>query len=454
MGGLGRGLQRIATPQLLVSGVSLLLAAALAWRFADVNRGLGEVGLAAVALLYGAGLADPYLIPTGPTAHVSPVIAALIASTWSIEGVGTENARILLGLLAGLWYAGAAAVTLQLLQELGVAKWVRWVVAAVFVLLPFRLYDAVVNYWQYDQPAAALILVTAWLALAQARNGADPARIGVMLGLLAGAGGLISPTLLVPLGLGFAWLSWLCLRGAIDKRWWRGAAAGITLVAACLLPWALRNEQALGSFILTRSNFGLELAQGNAPPSVVQPGAEATLEPGGRRFTEASIDRLAPLRSFAAAQEVARLGEVAFMRAKMQQAIGWIRDDIPGFLRRCLVRLRLWLLPPQGQGYVPFTGPIGAWMLATAVGALTLPALLVLVLGRRDGVHVPVAGRRQGVEALLFVALPMAPYLVTHMNERYAYLVFFTSAAAIALAADLLLRRGAPARRPGLSPAR
>ena len=299
--------------------------------------------------------------------------------------------------------------------------------------------------------------MTAWLALARARNGADPARTGVMLGLLAGAGALVSPTLLLPLGLGFAWLSWLCLRGAIDRRWWSGAAAGIVLVAACLLPWGLRNQQALGSFILTRSNFGLELAQGNAPPSVALPGDEAALEPGGRRFTEASIDRLAPLRSLAAAQEVARVGEIAFMRAKTQQALGWIRADIPGFLRRCLVRLRLWLLPPRddpGQGYVPFPGRIAAWMLVSILGALTLPALLVLVVGRRDDAEVSVAGHRQGVEALLFVALPMAPYLVTHVNERYAYLVFFSSTAAIALAADLLLRRAAAARPPGLSPAR
>lgn len=422
---------RAARPELVAGAASLVLGAVFAFRFAGINRGLGEIGLAALGLLYGAGLADPYLLMTGPTAHVSPVMAGLIAGIFGAAGIGTEGSRVLLGLAGALWYAAGALVAVRLLAEHDVAPRLRWIAAAVFVLLPFRLFDAVVMYWQYDQPPAALILATGWLAVVRVRKGSlAPRQGGVMLGLLAAAGALISPTTLPPILLGMAWLSWQRLRGALGPGWWAGAALGIVLVAAGLLGWGLRNERELGAFIVTRSNFGLELAQGNAPPEAVLPPGMSAEALGSRAQVEASIDRLAPLRNLAMARELARVGEVAFMRGMLHQALDWIRADIPGFLLRCLNRLRIWLLPPLEPDYVPVVGPVPPWLVNLALGVLTLPALLALtVLGR------PV------VEPVLFVLLPMAPYMITHVNPRYTYLVFFTTVALVLLAADAVLRR-------------
>jgi hypothetical protein len=69
-------------------------------------------------------------------------------------------------------------------------------------------------------------------------------------------------------------------------------------------------------------------------------------------------------------------------------------------------------------------------VVAVVLGLLALLAGLVALATGRDL-----------VELLLFVALPMAPYLVTHMNLRYAYLVHFTGVLAVILAAETLRRR-------------
>ena len=49
-----------------------------------VNQAPGETGLSALALLHTGAIADPYLIPTGPTAHTAPGTVGLIAAVFAI----------------------------------------------------------------------------------------------------------------------------------------------------------------------------------------------------------------------------------------------------------------------------------------------------------------------------------------------------------------------------------
>jgi hypothetical protein len=80
------------------------------------------------------------------------------------------------------------------------------------------------------------------------------------------------------------------------------------------MPWAWRNYQEFNTFILIRSNFGLELRIGN------NPGALATFEEMDSRGSELLHPRL-DLRE---ARTVQDLGEIEYMREAQQDAVAWI----------------------------------------------------------------------------------------------------------------------------------
>lgn len=403
--------------------VPLLLGIAIAWYFVPVNIGLGETGKAAVTLLNRGELADPYLIPTGPTAHVSPVIAGYLALIFAWLGVGTEAARFALGVSAACLYATSGFVTIKLLEQYGVSLWLRWTAALLIAFVPFSLFMVAVQLRQWDQPLAALILMMGWLVVARLRKGADPIRSGLALGGLAGLGGLVSPTLLPPFVLCIGWMSWLSWRGIIARQWWIGAASALVLILAFLLPWGIRNQQALGQFIVTRSNFGLELALGNRTLNPAVPYV-ANIRNVPLDFT------VHPFESLPAAQDLARTGEIAFMQARRDEAVSWILHDIPRFIQHCLLRASLWLFPVQGD-YFPILGPLLPFLYWNLLGfglAVALSATLLM--------------RARIMEGLIFVVLPMAPYFLTHMNPRYSYLVYFSSIAFCIIMADAAFSRG------------
>ena len=418
-----RGWPSIVTPERVALLVPLLLGALISWFYTSVNTGLGETGKVAVALLSRGELADPYIIPTGPTAHVSPAIAGFVALVYGLLGIGTAEARFFLGLAAAAAYAASALVAIRILREFEVAPRLLWLAAGVFAFMPFALFNAVVWMRQWDQPFAALILLLGWLTVVRARRGADPLACGAALGALGGMGGLVSPSVLPPLGLSLLWLSWLAWRGRIGRRWWPGAALGGMLLAAFLLPWGLRNQHALGHFILTRSNFGLERAVGNAPPSVAAP-----------------WQQIHPFQSIEAAQEVARVGEVAFMRTRKAEALSWIGEDIQGFVLRSIKRSKHVVFPARKMvDFFPIVGPTGPWIYMNAIGFIKLLSFAFMIY-RRCKI----------VDLFLFLLLPALPYTITHINIRYSYLVYFCGIITIVLAMNKFSGpRGIPIlRRP------
>ncbi|HEX4260404.1 MAG TPA: hypothetical protein VHY76_04840 [Acetobacteraceae bacterium] len=159
--------------------------------------------------------------------------------------------------------------------------------------------------------------------------------------------------------------------------------------AACLLPWAVRNKVELGTFILTRSNFGLELATGNAP------GATGVSGSGSGRS-------LHPHDSIAAAAHVQSVGEVASMQRMTEQAEAWIIADPARFLRLAAARVRLAFFPSKAiVGWVPGMGMEWPWVLCMVFGALRVAALIGAVLFRIRPVSIA-----------LYTFLPLAPYFI------------------------------------------
>jgi hypothetical protein len=119
-------------------------------------------------------------------------------------------------------------------------------------------------------------------------------------------GVLINPSLLSVFPFLAAWAVWKSRRGPVSFV--RVTAATLLVFAVCLVPWTIRNYRVFGKFIVLRSNFGLELWLGN------NPGVPDTWSPW-----------LHPNDSREEAEKYARMGEIAFMAEKQQEAFEFMR---------------------------------------------------------------------------------------------------------------------------------
>lgn len=179
--------------------------------------------------------------------------------------------------------------------------------------------------------------------------------------------------------------------------------------------------------ILTRSNFGLELAVGNNNAAS-----------GG----VAKAAEIRPFESESAARLAANLGEVGFMRHMQEQAIAWIKEDPLRFVRLSTTRGVLILLPSERMiGWQPLIPVAVAWAGFLLYGAAKIAATRLMLL--------------RGPARMLwlnYTMLPLAPYLLTHVNTRYTFIVFFPTVCLLGLAASRLTRsrqtKATPAAKP------
>ncbi len=408
---------RTAPAAKLIPRLCLAAGVAMAVAFPSVNAAPGETGQAAIALLERGYIGDPYLLPTGPTAHVSPAVAWLLAAVFWMWGENTVQARVVLGMVAAALFALGVRAALRLASLAGAGPGSVWVVGGLLALTPMMLFQAVINNRQWDQPFAAFILVQGWLMFERSRGSTRPYRAEAALAALAGVGALFSPAIFPTLVLSLAAMTWMRRRLG-DVRITLLLCAGI--LAAGLLPWGLRNERVMGHFILTRSNFGLELDVGNSPGATGLSGSgeEASLHPHD----------WAP-----SARQVQAMGEVAYMDAVSGRARAWIAANPAGFARLTLRRFAFSFLPPPAMvGWTPILGARLSWALWTAFGLLKIAALLAAAwFGARP------------MLALLYGVLPMASYFVTHINIRYELTTYFAWLVIMALAAHRIVPRQA-----------
>jgi hypothetical protein len=231
-------------------------------------------------------------------------------------------------------------------------------------------------------------------------------------------GALFSPLVLVTLGLGLGIAVW-------NRRSWgtalRSAVGPLILVGVLVAPWAVRNWLVLGSVILTRSNFPLELAVGNYP------GAE----------------QMHPFIHLPAAERVAEVGEVAYMREIRERTVGWILANPTEFARLTMARVRSYFFPPPSvAGWMPILGAGTKSVLLGVVSLMTLSSLALVTWVQRS----------RSLCWYVFVIAPALPYLLAAVSVRYRYFVFFPSLCLVALAAELAVRRVEGARATHRAP--
>ena len=243
---------------LLIFSLSFLVRSAILVNVPRPDlRQAGEAGQIAEALISKGQFADPYLVPTGPTAHSCPFFPMLLAGVFELfgKGDGGHFARCILNICAcSLLYAllPTLARAFAFLYSAGL---IAGFAAAV---LPTKASAEVFRGW--EEPYAALILALALLGTM--RRWDSPRRSGasaVWLGLIWGAAFYVS----VSLGSVLIGLVLVDLWRHRSVRTLRDAGIVLGVSFAVTIPWLLRNHQQLHGWTLMRDNLGLELRYSN-----------------------------------------------------------------------------------------------------------------------------------------------------------------------------------------------
>lgn len=278
-----------------------------------------EPGNMARSLVAGRGFGST-LDSTQTSAMITPVYPLIVAGFFRVFGVHTEQSIIAIHIFDCL-INSLACIPIFLLARRSfgerVALWAGW----AWVFSPYGIYFSAAMAWSTH----LLLLSLCWLLyLAHDLEQSPRLRLWAGFGLLAGFAGLTEPSILIVIPF---LLALAALRLALARKPWLlpGVVASLVL-AATLAPWLIRDAVVFHRFIPMRDNMGLELWLGNNGNNL--------------RWTS---DELHPLHD---AQEMAdynRMGELAYMDHKAQQAKQYIHDHPRWYALMCVRRaVYLW----------------------------------------------------------------------------------------------------------------
>ncbi len=390
-------------------------------------QGAGEATLTARTLAATGVFGDAYFAGQGPTAHLLPVSPTIAALFFAAFGYAKPLANLgllgwsLLQTFASYWLVQRLASPLRLSPT--TQRWAFALMCLVPVYLPQEVVDF--RYWE-----GALAVCLAMLALHRILRLTEmdevaPRQLAYGAALTA-ATFFVSPIAGAALYLCWAWF-------AVTRLPWRRAlflaASATAALVLVLAPWAIRNTVVLGSPVLIRSNFGLELAIGN------HPGADDPSRAPADRYAT----RLASIHPYhnaeARAQMRAAGGEVAYSRQLGAAAAQWIARHPLRFATLAAGRVRDFFFPPVWEMY--FTGTdhmmVPRAVILCVVAMLGL-ARLAIGLSQRESGFATVA------LYLIGVALP---YALVQPIPRYSYLAY---GLLMLLAVDLIVRTTAGKR--------
>jgi hypothetical protein len=344
-----------------------------------------EITAVAMALYERGEFADPYCLPTGPTAHMPPFFPAFMALVYHLFGP-TLTAGYVIWWFAALSFGFMYGMTPWLAGRLGLCPEAGVLGGLAGALLP-----------RFPPYAEALTAVAIGLTLAAfvrrwGAGGTSPSG-SLLLGLAFGAAFHVNPTLL-PVVLGCVLFELWWIR---EPRRWRDPAIILLGATLACVPWTWRNHSTLHGLFFIRSNLGLELRMGN------HEGAGGHLDISARRGTERH-----PRTKEDEARRVQELGELAYMRAAGREALDWIAGHPIAFLRLTGSRIvQFWFGPLHALEVAALItlltalaacGAVRAWpglttpQRAALVIPLALYPLIHYVVGYEERYRMPLEG--------------------------------------------------------------
>lgn len=361
---------------------------------------------AGFALASRGVLADPFILPTGPTAHVAPLYPALIAGSVRLAGdaeLGLLIARSALAILFGAFLALLPALA----QFVGFERRAGRVAALVFLVPTPPIFMWIEATGQHETVLTAVLFATAVAAtLGSMRLDQLQPRRAVALGCAWGVAAHASPVIAPPLAVLLA--TGLVLP-RIDRRQLLGfSAILLATMIVVVTPWTLRNARVIGGFAFIRDNFGLELAVSNSDSA--SPDMRENM--GGTMTRHPFFDRNEAI-------EMRRQGERRYYAERSAEAKEWIRSHPGRFAELTAQRIYLFFVPRMGVEHHAL---------------FYIPLLTLFAIGAATAVV-----RRSPVALLVGVLLAFAaPHFLVQSSPRYSYpvlwiLVLFASSAFLEL---------------------
>lgn len=368
-----------------------LIAGALEFRHPE-NFGFGrgfEMAAIARSLVANGTFGNPFEpFVTGPTASNPPLYPLFLAGLLQLLGpAGCVWGAILLNIILN----AAIAAAMPRLSHLFFGDDRPGIVAGALWIASMRLLP------QWDTTATVAGLVA--FCLLSARD-----KVGVQSGLLGGAVSLLNPA------AALIFVPWaVYLRRGLKYL----VVVGAT-VAACNVPWVVRNYCAFGGPVL-RTNFGYTLYSSNNDC------ARSTLY---ANTAEGCYERTHPAGSAMEARRMTELGEVRYDKQRTSDAFRWIRENPARFRELTLARFVEFWFPD------PAIAPRAAYAM-WLVTALSIPGILWMAWRREPSTVYTVA---------VWALYPLLFYVVVSC-DRYRYPMLWTSLLPAGYFVAKLLRR-------------
>jgi len=282
-----------------------------------------ELGAIAISLAQNGRFADPYIIPTGPTAHLPPVYPYLISLVYRWFGVTPTAGYVIFSSIlvtASLLYALLPWFS----ERFGLGRqagFMGGVIGALSVVWP--------GHGEYLTALVLALLLVFFLDRWINHNAGW--FTSLLLGSAIGAAFHLQPVLL------------LVMIGCISFDWWwnkkqkKGSFVGMLVLGTVLacIPWTWRNYRTFDALFFMRSNLGLEARMGN------HAGAFPTMAE-----MDANHEALHPRSHAAEARRIIDIGEVEYMRTAGSEALAWIAANPGDFLRLTVRRVgNVWAGP-------------------------------------------------------------------------------------------------------------
>jgi 4-amino-4-deoxy-L-arabinose transferase-like glycosyltransferase len=336
---LTRAVTRLLTSPTLIFNAALSTRVGVLWHLlpAYASRGFyeqNEAARVAWCMVSGFGFSSPWPHTTlAPTAQQPPVYPWLLAGIFSIFGPYSYTSLWIAVLLNAVFSATTALIIYRVaLRDFGrptalIASW-AWAC---------WIYEAVVSIRLWESSLSALLLVSSMLLLPV--KGENPGtKKWAVLGTLFGVGILTNTTLSIVF-VGF-WIG-LWRTPARKGSFRRGLLLSVAACVLVLLPWTIRNYVTFHRLIPVRDNLGMELWIGNNEAVTYLfefRGGFPLLDPA----------------------EYNRLGEIAFMEAKRNAAMEFIRRNPFKFLHLSAQRFFYYWTAPARSAW--FSLSIISWM--------------------------------------------------------------------------------------------
>ncbi len=333
----------------------------------------------AISLARTGTFADPYALPTGPTAHLPPLTPAINGMIYALVGV-TMAGGYMVWIVTGVIWAILCGLMPWVAERVGLGRRAGLLAGVAGALFPRGPGHG------EHLAALGLALIVAVFAARRTSERRKPLR-SFGLGLLCGGACHAQPAILTVVAGLLAFELW---RHRARQAWGSAGMILLGFVVACA-PWTWRNYRTFDAVFFVRSNFGLELRMGH------HPGAVASME-----VMDRTQEHRHPRTQEAEARRLQEVGEVRYMREARAEAMDWIRAHPGAAAKLTAERVALW-----------WCGPLYDARGAALVIVIGLLAAAGLV---RNWTALGVSGR--AVLVIPLVMFPLVYYLVAYM-PRY-----------------------------------